>query len=67
MQRLRRTVRRVHKVRVRRTQITGEFIQRVMADENAGRRVQDTVIGVEFLDGRATAPYLPPIFRNRKG
>ena len=55
MQRLRRTERRVREVRMRRTQITCEFVQRVMADEDAGLHVQDTVIGVEFLDRRATA------------
>ena len=45
MQSLRRTARRVHKVRVRRTQITGDFIQRVMAGENAGdaSRTQSSV------------------------
>src|ERR1700746_3388803 len=59
MQRLRRIVRRVHEVRVRRAQITGELIQRVIADENAGRHVQDTVIGVEFLDRRAAAGGVP--------
>jgi len=55
MQRLRRTVRCIREVRMRRTQITCEFVQRVMADEDAGLYVQDTVIGVEFLDCRATA------------
>jgi hypothetical protein len=55
MQRLRRTMRRVREVRVRRSQITGEFIHRVVADENAGRHVQDAAIGVEFLDRGSTA------------
>jgi hypothetical protein len=55
MQRLRRTVRRVREVRVGRTQITREFVQRVMANENAGLHVQDTVIGIEFLDRCAPA------------
>jgi hypothetical protein len=40
---------------LRRTQITCEFVQRVMADEHAWPRVQGAVTGVEFLDGRATA------------
>jgi len=38
MQRLRRTVRCIREVRMRRTQITCEFVQRVMADEDAGLR-----------------------------
>jgi len=48
-------MRRVREVRVRRSQITGESIHRVMADENAGRHVQDAVIGVDFLDRGPTA------------
>jgi hypothetical protein len=30
-----------------------------MPDENAGRHIQDTVIGVEFLDCRTTAGGVP--------
>jgi hypothetical protein len=55
MERLRRAVRRVHKVRVSRTQVSCEAVQCVVADENAGRHIEDAVIGVEFLDCRTTA------------
>src|SRR5258705_10299581 len=55
MQRLRRPMRRVREVRVRRSQITSEFVERVMADENTGRCVQNAVIGVESLDRHSTA------------
>jgi hypothetical protein len=40
-------------------QITREFIQRVMADKDTTRRVEDTVIGVKFLDRCASARSKP--------
>jgi hypothetical protein len=48
-------MRAVGEVGMRRTQIACELIQRVPVDENAGRRVEDTVIGVKLLDCRTAA------------
>jgi hypothetical protein len=53
VERLRLAVRRV--VRVNRTQVSRELVQGVAPDENAGRRIGEAVIGVEFLDCRMTA------------
>jgi hypothetical protein len=55
MERLRLAVRRIREVRVSRTQVSRELIQCVMSDENAGRRIEDAVVGVELLDCRTTA------------
>jgi hypothetical protein len=38
-----------------RAQVTRELIQCIASDVNAGRHVEDTVIGVEVLDRRTTA------------
>jgi hypothetical protein len=55
MESLRLPVRRVHEVRVSRTQISCELIHRVVPDEDARRHIEDAVIGVQLLDCRATA------------
>jgi hypothetical protein len=55
MERLGLAVRRIGEARVSRTQISCELVQRVVPDENAGRRVEDAVIGVELVDSRTTA------------
>ncbi len=55
MKRLRLTVRRVRELRVSRTQVSRELIQCVVSNENAGRHIEDAVIGVELLDCLATA------------
>jgi hypothetical protein len=55
VERLRLAVRRVHEVRVSGTQVSCELVQCFAPDENPGRRIEDTVIGVEFLDCRTTA------------
>jgi hypothetical protein len=55
MERLRLAVRRVHEVRVSRTQVSCELVQCVVPDEEAGRHIEDAVIGVELLDCRTTA------------
>src|SRR5277367_1461183 len=41
-------MRRINVMRMRRSEIAGEFVQRVVTDEDAGRHVQDTVFGVEL-------------------
>jgi hypothetical protein len=48
-------VRRIGEARVSRTQVSCELVQCVAPDENAGRRVEDAVIGVELVDSRTTA------------
>ena len=55
MERLGLAVRRIGEARVSRTQVSCELVQRVAPDENAGRRIEDAVIGVELLDRRTTA------------
>jgi hypothetical protein len=55
MERLRLAVRRVREVRVSRTQVSCELVQCVVSDKNAGRHIEDAVIGVELLDCRTTA------------
>ena len=42
-------------MRVSRTQVSCELVHCVVPDENAGRHIEDAVIGVELLDCRATA------------
>jgi hypothetical protein len=54
VERLRLAVRRVGEVRVSRTQVSRELVQGVAPDENAGRRIEEAVIGVELLDRRTT-------------
>ena len=55
MERLRLAVRRVPKMRVSRTQVSGELVQCVVSHENAGRRIEEAVVGVELLDRRTAA------------
>jgi len=55
MERLGLAVRRIGEARVSRTQVSCELVQCVVPDENAGRRVEDAVIGVELADRRTTA------------
>jgi len=55
MERLRLAVRRVHEVGVSRAEVSCELVQCVVPDENAGRHIEDAVIGVELLDCRTTA------------
>src|SRR6202023_1372357 len=55
VERLRLAMRRVCEVRVSRTQVSCELVQCVVPDENAGRHIEDAVIGVELLDCRTTA------------
>ena len=55
MERLGLAVRRIGEARVSRTQVSCELVQCVVPDENAGRRIEDAVIGVELLDRRTTA------------
>jgi len=35
---------------MRRSEIAGELVQRVVTDENAGRHVHSTVLSVKFLN-----------------
>jgi hypothetical protein len=55
MQRLRLAAWRVDKMRVSRSQVSRKLVQGVAAYENARRRVEDAVIGVELADRRTTA------------
>ena len=55
MERLGLAVRRIREARVSRTQVSCELVQGVAPDENAGRHIEDTIIGVELLDCRTTA------------
>ena len=55
MKRLRLTMRRVSELRVSRTQVSRELIHCVVSDENAGRHIEDAIIGVELLDCLTTA------------
>ena len=55
MERLGLAARRIREDRVSRTQVSCELVQCVVPDENAGRRVEDAVIGVELADRRTTA------------
>ena len=55
MERLGLAVRRIREARVSRTQVSCELVQCVAPDENAGRRVEDAVVGVELVDSRTTA------------
>jgi hypothetical protein len=44
---------------VSRAQVSCELVQRIVPDENAGRRIEDSVNGVDFLDCRTTAVGVP--------
>ena len=44
-------MRRVHKVRVGRAQVTGELVQSVASDEEAWRRVEHAIVGVQLVYG----------------
>jgi hypothetical protein len=55
MERLGLAVRRIREARVSRTQVSCELVQGVAPNEEAGRRVEDAVIGVELADRRTTA------------
>jgi hypothetical protein len=55
MERLRLAPWRVNKMRVSRAQVSRKLIQGVAPNENARRRVEDAIIGVELSDGRTTA------------
>ena len=55
MKRVRLAAWRVDKMRVSRTQVSRKLVQGVAPNENAGRRVEDAVIGVELPDRRTTA------------
>jgi hypothetical protein len=55
MKRVRLATWRVDKMRVSRAQVSRKLVQGVAPNENAGRRVEDAVIGVEFPDRRTTA------------
>ena len=54
MERLRLAPWRVDKMRVSRAQVSRKLVQGVAPNEDAGRRVEDAVIGVELVDSRAT-------------
>ena len=54
VERLRLAVWRIDETRVSRAQVSRELVQGVAPDKNAGRRVEDAVIGVELVDSRAT-------------
>src|SRR5262249_53969316 len=56
---LRSAVRRVGEVGMRGAQVARELVQGIVPDEDARRRVQHTIVGVEFLDGSATASCVP--------
>jgi hypothetical protein len=43
----------VGEMRMRRTQLARELVQRVVSDENTGRDIYLAIVGVEFLDCRA--------------
>src|SRR3984893_1766293 len=51
---LRFAVRCVNEVRVRRAQISCEFVESVVPDKYTRRHVEDAVLGIELLDCRAT-------------
>ncbi len=53
MQDLRLTMRGVHETRVSGSEVSGEFVQRVVANQDVVRYVEDTVVGVELFDGGA--------------
>ena len=53
MERLRLAKWRVCEVRVGRAQVFCELVQRVASDEDADWDIEDTVLGVEVLDGGA--------------
>ena len=53
MQGLRLTVRGVHEMRVGSSEVPGEFVQRIVANQDVVRYVKDTVVGVELFDGGA--------------
>ena len=55
MQDLRLTVRGVHKMRVSSSEVPGEFVQRVVANQDVVRYVKRTVVGVELFDGGPSA------------
>ena len=55
MERLRLAPWRVDKMRVSRAQVSRKLVQGVAPNKDAGRRVEDTVVGVEFADRRTTA------------
>ena len=55
MERLGLAVTRVREMRVSRPQVSCELVQGVAPNEDAGRRVEDAVIGVELADRRTTA------------
>jgi hypothetical protein len=50
VQNLGRAMRRINEMRMRRSEIASELVQRVVTDERAGRRLQHTVFGVKFLN-----------------
>jgi len=52
-------MRRVGEVGMRRAQVARELVQGIVPDEDARRRVQHTIVGVEFLDAGATASGVP--------
>jgi hypothetical protein len=52
-------VRRVHEIRVSGAQVSRELAQCIATNEKAGRRIEDTVIGVELLDCSTTAGGVP--------
>jgi hypothetical protein len=55
VERLRLAPWRVDKMRVSRAQVSRKLVQGVAPNEDAGRRVEDAVIGVELADRRTTA------------
>jgi len=46
-------------MRVSRAEASRELVQRIMPYENAGGHIEDTIIGVEFLDCHTTAGGVP--------
>jgi hypothetical protein len=59
VERLRLAVWRIDEMRMSRAQVSRELVQGVPPDKNPGRRVEDAVIGVEFLDGHAAPVGVP--------
>jgi hypothetical protein len=47
-------------VRVRRAQVSGEFVQCIMPDENSRRHVEHAVVRMQLLNGGTTAGGIPP-------